>query len=89
MLCPHCQVNLIVNKRQSVEINACPKCNGIWLENGSLEKIMAQTQSPNNQEELISNTQENIDKDSIQDVKKNQKRRHPHFLSGAFDDDDW
>ncbi len=87
MLCPHCQVNLIVNKRQSVEINGCPQCNGIWLENGSLEKIISQTQSPNNQEELISNTQENIDKDSVQDVTKNTKRRHPHFLSGAFDDD--
>jgi len=87
MLCPHCQVNLIVNKRQSVEINACPQCNGIWLENGSLEKIIAQTQSPNNQEELISNTQENIDKGSSQAVTKNKKRRHPHFLSGAFDDD--
>lgn len=40
MLCPTCQVDLIVAERQNVEIDYCPKCRGVWLDRGELDKII-------------------------------------------------
>ena len=94
MLCPQCQVLLTVRKYQSVEVSDCPQCHGKWLENGSLEKIIEQMKSVENPEKSLSNNQVYINKNSIQDKtekkSQNKKRKHPHFLSGAFDfSDDW
>lgn len=42
MKCPRCnQVELMMTKRQEVEIDFCPECNGIWLDNGELNKIIS------------------------------------------------
>ncbi len=40
--CPCC-TNLTLRKaiRRDVEIDYCPDCNGIWLDNGELNKIVA------------------------------------------------
>lgn len=40
MLCPRCQVDLAMTDRQGVEIDYCPKCRGIWLDRGELDKIL-------------------------------------------------
>lgn len=40
MLCPICNVDLLLAERQGVEIDYCPKCRGIWLDRGELEKII-------------------------------------------------
>jgi Zn-finger nucleic acid-binding protein len=40
MLCPHCRVDLVMSERQGVEIDYCPKCRGIWLDRGELDKIV-------------------------------------------------
>jgi uncharacterized protein len=40
MLCPHCRVDLVMTERQGVEIDYCPKCRGIWLDRGELDKIV-------------------------------------------------
>ena len=40
MLCPHCKIDLVMADRQSVEIDYCPKCRGIWLDRGELDKII-------------------------------------------------
>ena len=40
--CPHCaatDANLVVVERHGIEIDYCPRCRGIWLERGELEKI--------------------------------------------------
>lgn len=39
--CPNCkEVDLKMTMRQGVEIDYCPDCNGIWLDNGELSKII-------------------------------------------------
>jgi Zn-finger nucleic acid-binding protein len=38
--CPVCQTALTIAERQSVEIDYCPKCRGVWLDRGELDKIM-------------------------------------------------
>jgi Zn-finger nucleic acid-binding protein len=40
MKCPVCDVDLLLSERQGVEIDYCPKCRGIWLDRGELDKIV-------------------------------------------------
>ena len=39
-LCPHCKVDLVMSERQGIEIDYCPKCRGVWLDRGELDKII-------------------------------------------------
>ncbi len=38
--CPVCRVDLVMSDRQGVEIDYCPKCRGVWLDRGELDKIL-------------------------------------------------
>jgi uncharacterized protein len=40
MQCPVCNVPLVMSDRQGVEIDYCPKCRGVWLDRGELDKII-------------------------------------------------
>lgn len=40
MQCPVCNVELLLSERQGVEIDYCPKCRGVWLDRGELDKII-------------------------------------------------
>ncbi len=40
MNCPLCAVTLQMADRQGIEIDYCPKCRGIWLDRGELEKLV-------------------------------------------------
>ena len=39
--CPLCgETDLVLAERQGVEIDYCPKCRGVWLDPGELDKIV-------------------------------------------------
>src|SRR5690242_10467575 len=38
--CPVCRVVLVMTERQGIEIDYCPKCRGVWLDRGELDKII-------------------------------------------------
>ncbi len=40
MQCPVCHVDLTMADRQGIEIDYCPKCRGVWLDRGELDKII-------------------------------------------------
>lgn len=41
MKCPVCeQPDLVMSERQNIEIDYCPKCRGVWLDRGELDKII-------------------------------------------------
>jgi uncharacterized protein len=40
MNCPVCAIALTMTDRQGVEIDYCPKCRGVWLDRGELDKII-------------------------------------------------
>jgi Zn-finger nucleic acid-binding protein len=40
MNCPSCLTTLQLAERQGVEIDYCPKCRGVWLDRGELDKIV-------------------------------------------------
>ena len=50
-------------ERQGVEIDYCPKCRGVWLDRGELDKIIERSAdySPNNNSQA--NTDRQFDRD--------------------------
>jgi len=41
MNCPVCQnVALAMTAREGIEIDYCPKCRGVWLDRGELDKLV-------------------------------------------------
>jgi Zn-finger nucleic acid-binding protein len=45
MQCPICKdIALVMTERQSIEIDYCPQCRGVWLDRGELDKIIERSQ---------------------------------------------
>lgn len=40
MICPLDQTTLVIAERQGIEIDYCPKCRGVWLDRGELDKVI-------------------------------------------------
>lgn len=46
MNCPVCSdERLVMADRQGIEIDYCPKCRGVWLDRGELDKIIERAAS--------------------------------------------
>lgn len=45
MQCPICDLELKMADRQGIEIDYCPKCRGVWLDRGELDKIIERSSS--------------------------------------------
>ncbi|HKR73961.1 MAG TPA: zf-TFIIB domain-containing protein [Candidatus Nitrosocosmicus sp.] len=37
--CPNCTTEMMLSNKNGVEIDHCPRCRGVWLDRGELEKI--------------------------------------------------
>ena len=46
MLCPVDRTPLVMSERQSIEIDYCPTCRGVWLDRGELDKIIERSAAP-------------------------------------------
>lgn len=45
MTCPSCKdTPLVMSERSGVEIDYCPKCRGVWLDRGELDKIIERSE---------------------------------------------
>jgi uncharacterized protein len=44
MMCPNCNVQLVMSERQGIEIDYCPACRGVWLDRGELDKIIERSE---------------------------------------------
>lgn len=95
MLCPIDQTELVLSERQGIEIDYCPKCRGVWLDRGELDKIVersTQSQPAFNRYEQDSDQPERSShgSDRYQDHdnsrnKYGKKRKRENFLSDLFD----
>ncbi|QQS35680.1 MAG: zf-TFIIB domain-containing protein [Ignavibacteriales bacterium] len=90
MKCPVCEVELTMSERQGIEIDYCPKCRGIWLDRGELDKIIERSVSYD--EDL--NKQQSFHNDKDDDFYKKQryendqyykKNKRRSFLGDIFD----
>ena len=46
MQCPIDGTQLVMTDRAGVEIDYCPKCRGVWLDRGELDKIIERSAVP-------------------------------------------
>ncbi|MBL8855503.1 MAG: zf-TFIIB domain-containing protein [Planctomycetaceae bacterium] len=45
MKCPICvEADLLMTERMGIEIDYCPKCRGVWLDRGELDKFIAKAE---------------------------------------------
>lgn len=90
MKCPNCEETLVMTERQGVEIDYCPKCRGVWLDKGELDKIIEKSQSDLRSQNRNDN---NFNRDDDDDDDDNFGRRNPNqrrrggFLGNLFDFD--
>lgn len=52
MKCPSCEELLVMSERQGVEIDYCPKCRGVWLDKGELDKIIEKSAAAESNQQL-------------------------------------
>ena len=91
MNCPVCNVPLVMSERQGIEIDYCPKCRGVWLDRGELDKIIersAPTAMPEQRPAVPASRQEEpYDKHREKDHKDHGSYHHKKkgFLQDLFD----
>lgn len=77
MNCPVCKdVNLSITDRQGIEIDFCPKCRGVWLDRGELDKIIERSDSQPSRD---------YDRDDRPPRDSYHYKRKKSFLSELFD----
>jgi uncharacterized protein len=74
MNCPICNVQLVMSERQGIEIDYCPKCRGVWLDRGELDKIIERSASEMSQAQPQEN--DNGHHGSKEDYHKYDKHDH-------------
>ncbi len=96
MKCPNCEEILVMSERQGIEIDYCPKCRGVWLDRGELDKIIEKSVlvesslNSNQQESAKEKQDDNFNPkgwpfDHNKDYNKNHNKRKGSFLSDLFD----
>lgn len=93
MKCPVCEVDLMMADRQGIEIDYCPKCRGVWLDRGELDRLIerASAAAPQPQRRDYEDSRERRAPTSY---REEDSRHHGHpkhkrnsFLSEIFDFD--
>jgi uncharacterized protein len=77
MVCPVCQVELNMMDRQGIEIDYCPKCRGVWLDRGELDKLIERTPEMDNRPVVQSRREDmTFDYDDDDDYKRKNDERY-------------
>lgn len=73
----------MMSERQGIEIDYCPKCRGVWLDRGELDKLIERSQSvpPENYHE------ENYSRGGSHEPNDDRRRKRRGFLGDIFDFD--
>ena len=102
MKCPSCEEVLVMTERQGVEIDYCPKCRGVWLDKGELDKIIEKSTAAETSQNLKQQNEKRKQQDDDDDHEddggifnrnrrndndENPNRRKGGFLSNLFNFD--
>lgn len=81
-----------MSDRQGIEIDYCPKCRGIWLDRGELEKLIEKaTLSKDDSSRRTSRHDSDYDDDDRRDDRRDDSSKHGRYkkreswLSDIFD----
>jgi Zn-finger nucleic acid-binding protein len=84
--CPIDGTELRISERQGIEIDYCPKCRGIWLDRGELDKLLERSAQLSTAESTARATSERDpgrDRERDRDYDRDRDRDR-----GRHDDDD-
>lgn len=94
MECPVCKTDLLMSERQGIEVDYCPKCRGVWLDRGELDKIIERSQAApapasdrGRQAAPAGRDYSHGYSENVHGGKGHAKRRRKNFLSEIFDFD--
>ncbi len=95
MNCPICDIPLKMTDRQGIEIDYCPRCRGVWLDRGELDKIIDRTMGNMNTDSAVVDYDDSYEyskrksdtypQDKLPNSTKHKKRKS--FLGDLFDFD--
>lgn len=91
MNCPVCsETSLVISERQGVEIDYCPKCRGVWLDRGELDKIIERSNEVFDNERPQNYDDRKYDDKKYYSDKKydddyNKKHKRKSFFNDLFD----
>ncbi len=81
MDCPRCQEVLRQAQRLGVEIDYCPRCRGVWLDGGEMEKLMERSR----EDDIFANGDFASDRSTHRpDTDQTPKRRERKRKRGFF-----
>jgi uncharacterized protein len=89
MKCPIDDNDLVMTERQGIEIDYCPKCRGVWLDRGELDKIIERSalSSPQQQRAVdpSSDRRQSYDEPRHRSYDEPRQRKRKSMLGEIFD----
>lgn len=86
MKCPIDEVDLVLAERQGIEIDYCPKCRGVWLDRGELDKIIERSEREDGgRGEFARGENRDRDYDDRPDPRSQPRKRKGGFLGDLFE----
>ena len=92
MNCPVDGTLLSMSERSGVEIDYCPKCRGVWLDRGELDKIIERSERDDDDRDDADHGGYDRDRydrgrysDDRQPVSGKRKKKRGSFLSEMFE----
>jgi len=95
MKCPVDNAILVISERNSIEIDYCPTCRGVWLDRGELDKIIEKSDGEQPHRSSPQQAESRYDKDDdrrqYRDNDHDDRSKYPHkkkresFLGDLFD----
>lgn len=87
MKCPVCSdVNPVMSERQSIEIDYCPQCRGVWLVCGELDKIVERS-IPSSKQPKYESRETRQRAPESRDYKYHKEKKRGSLLGDLFDFD--
>jgi uncharacterized protein len=83
MMCPRCNTAPLAEiDRSGIQIDRCPRCRGVWLDRGELEKIIAESARHDDDDDGEPRTDRRRSRDRGDDDERGGVRG---FLANLFD----
>ena len=86
MNCPTCKDTVLsMTERQGVEIDFCPKCRGVWLDRGELDKIIEKSAAASESAPVAQQQNNHYQQQQPQHSEYKSHKRRKSFLEELFD----
>lgn len=89
MKCPIDGVDLVMSERQGIEIDYCPKCRGVWLDRGELDKMIersaAELPKPRSDAHHNRHSDYELDERYQEGDRRRYRKRKSSFLGDLFE----